>query len=519
VLPALLIFAGQTAVIAELITPSPDAPAFTLSNVRTESDRFDRMQISVDYVRTKKGEGHASLRAANQRGDATLLGIDVPSEDSGTIRMSQMFPREGQALNLEFYVIVTTQWADELIVPMLASNSVRIGNPGPAVTARPWNDAERAAYEKHQRGNQPPANPPAGYQILSVDIPTAPGMPVKAGYFGEWVDGELVSATENAVLVKRPDKQRLTQLSGLRWVAASAEVIEQVRRDPKSFTSSITVLPGGLLPIPDGAIPLAPNVRLYVGTPLLTEVAGQWKKSFVLQVDAKNVKVRLEGLTQAFDKTLPRSKFLIKQETLSRLDAADAAETFAANLADADRFSMGPNRAGRGRAAAATITNRGVGIVSGVSLPRKDYPVRGPIPRGSQLVPSDLQVEAGTQLGAFRGSRWWPVTVLSQNDDRTINVRWNDYGDTRDCSMVREQLLISAETLKKLQRTGPPNSQLSQLREWTDVTGRFKVQAKFVYKVGDEVTLQAADGREIKLSADKLSTADRALLAGYDAGK
>ena len=55
------------------------------------------------------------------------------------------------------------------------------------------------------------------------------------------------------------------------------------------------------------------------------------------------------------------------------------------------------------------------------------------------------------------------------------------------------------------------------LRTWTDSTGKFKIEASFAGKEGDNVLLTKTDGKTIKLPLAKLSKEDQDHVAGLDA--
>ncbi len=49
-------------------------------------------------------------------------------------------------------------------------------------------------------------------------------------------------------------------------------------------------------------------------------------------------------------------------------------------------------------------------------------------------------------------------------------------------------------------------------RQWTDKTGRFKIEAEFVELQGTTVVLKGKDGKQIKVEEARLSTDDQALI-------
>lgn len=75
-------------------------------------------------------------------------------------------------------------------------------------------------------------------------------------------------------------------------------------------------------------------------------------------------------------------------------------------------------------------------------LRRKSYPVTISVPGDSMRVPADMRLSPGTPLEACYFSKWNPITLLRENPDGTLNVRWDDYGPRYDCSMVRDELII-----------------------------------------------------------------------------
>ena len=52
----------------------------------------------------------------------------------------------------------------------------------------------------------------------------------------------------------------------------------------------------------------------------------------------------------------------------------------------------------------------------------------------------------------------------------------------------------------------------AELRQWTDTTGKFQIDAKFVEFVGNQVTLQRADGSMLNVPLSRLSSKDRAFV-------
>ena len=53
-------------------------------------------------------------------------------------------------------------------------------------------------------------------------------------------------------------------------------------------------------------------------------------------------------------------------------------------------------------------------------------------------------------------------------------------------------------------------TQATELRTWSDQTGKFKIEAEFVESKGDTVVLLRQDGKRIEVLLNRLSAADQA---------
>ena len=79
--------------------------------------------------------------------------------------------------------------------------------------------------------------------------------------------------------------------------------------------------------------------------------------------------------------------------------------------------------------------------------PRKAYPMSIDVPLHSVVVPPNAKLAPGTPLEACWAGKWNPITTLSENEDGSVNVRWDDFGEIFDCSMIRSELIIKKEVL------------------------------------------------------------------------
>ncbi|TWT85384.1 hypothetical protein Pla123a_01910 [Posidoniimonas polymericola] len=517
-----MLAAHATAADQTLLVAPDDAPRYQLGGVRVEPGRFGRDEIVIGYTRTREGDVGVSLAGRSKEGAISIMGISPRRDEvSGEFRLNQMFGGRGGALDYEFYLVSSASWAGENFGQCLVSNTVSIGSPGGSVRTRQWTAEERAAYEKHQLGKEPPASLPSGYQAVERGTTLVPGMPIKVGYYGDWKDAEYINDV-NEVLVnfRFHDERLLNQKTRTGWVAVDPEVLKQTRQNLSQFAPSVSVLPGGRVPLEEGMAPLPKGTELLVGTPLYYARGNEWREAYVLNADSSGVKVRYEGLSSAFDRQNDWSEYAIRKETLTRLSEPGAAEEFAANIpserkSSSDAFPSGESvRAGVARAAAKRF---------------KEYKVSIDVPERAQFVPDDLTIEEGTPLAGCWARKWNPITAISENDDGTVNVHWDDYSDAWDCSMSRDQLIIQDKTVRKLRRkygekSGPASSgrvsevvsasELTKtLRTWADASGQHKIEARFVSRTADKVTIKTDAGREISLAIDKLSEVDQELLS------
>ncbi len=414
---------------AELLTPPDSAPLYTLSNIRIEESNFGKAQIVFDYQRTRAGKGMGQIAARTEDGEMHIMGGAFLHDESGTFRLERMFSsgRRGE-INIEVYVVSNANWGGKSYGSCLISNTLQLGDPGSATVVREWTDEERAAWDLQLLADAPPTNYPEGFLPITAATKLLPGMPVQAGRYGKWEAAEVVQAPPSGgVQVLYASDQAVATIERSMWLAADPKVLEEGLSNPSKFKSKVTVLPGGRVPLPPNAVPLSSKVRLLVGTPVLYERGNEFETAYVLAADNKEVKVHFEELSSAFDREEPYAKFAIARATLDRMSQPGAAEEFAANV---ERTSEGSRTGFPG----------GESVTAGYATapPKRfndHYEIRGPIPKDCQVVPADLSLPPGTSLAGYWGFEWKPISLLSENDDGTLNVHWDGESDAWDCSM------------------------------------------------------------------------------------
>jgi len=476
----------------DLVVAPSDFSRYKLSNIRYENDRFGRSAVAVDYRRTKKGKGVASLSGKTDDGPLRVMGATV-NDESGKLSFHFIGGRGGK--NVELYLAVS----DSGGVRYLVSNTVRLGNPGPATKARQLNAEDKAKIAKAKSFATPPSKLPDSYLPVTGDTVLVPGMPLKAGHYEEWKNAEVISLrTNGSVAVKYEGQPKLLDRSRDKWLAVAPDVLAEAKANPEKFSPSIKVLPGGSQQIPAGAIPLPADITLPPGTPLLLDYHNhKWHKVFVINESFGKIKIRYEGYSDSWDKALPRNKFLIEETTQKELSNPDLVKAFAKNLGSS--------------------SSSGGTIKSGRRISTRSRPINISIPPNAQVIPKDLAIPPGTPLAACWARKWNEVTALEENEDGSIFVKWESFGSEYD--MTRDQLIIEDKTVKKLlaeaaQESGQSEDDLRKtLRTWTDASGSHKVEAKYVSRNEKEVTLKTDAGREIVLPIDKLCEKDRELLS------
>ncbi len=70
----------------------------------------------------------------------------------------------------------------------------------------------------------------------------------------------------------------------------------------------------------------------------------------------------------------------------------------------------------------------------------------------------------------------------------------------------------SDRELKTPSKPNPPARKEYEIRSWSDVSGKFSIQAKFFRVIGDRVKIIAADDREIEVPIAQLSEDDKEYL-------
>ena len=192
----------------------------------------------------------------------------------------------------------------------------------------------------------------------------------------------------------------------------------------KSYPVSIAV--------PEHSVVVPPNAKLTAGTRLEACWSGKWNPITTLSENEDgSLNVHWDAFTADFDCSMVRSELIIRKDVLKQFG----------------EFPISPPAVASPSPGAASDA----ASVDPKLKPLKSYPVTIGVPTDSQVVPADAKLSPGTRLQACWAGKWNPITLLSENKDGNLTVRWDDFGAPYDCSMIRKELIIKTDVLKESQ--------------------------------------------------------------------
>ncbi len=425
------------------LRPHAKAPVYQLSNLRTANDTpFG--DLAFDYSRQGDNQVLSGIvlvtRNAQGRQSNGTLFLSALSKQQGTLQLRTL--GGGVAGGLELWLELH-QFIGGKTLRQKISNSVTLGNISQTTEPREWTAEETKAFESWEKSTTPPPPPPAGFVVVSTEAALLPGMPVLAGWMGEWKKAEVIEARKDGnVTVKYPEYSSFLIARPRNWLAIESKTLDAGRVNPKQFVPSVKVLPGGTTPIDPDLEAVTATTPLVPGAPLKAEWGSRWNDVTVLEVlDNDRVRIHWDKFGKAWDDDKDRSSLMISKSTLAALKKPDAKEQFAKRVEQTSSSFGG--RPGSSFASPARDANL------------KRYPIRSPIPGNAVRVTDETPLEEGTKLGANWGNRWENVTVLAVHEDGSVKIHWDQYGSAWDGDMARDCLVIDKKVLKKLEsKTG-----------------------------------------------------------------
>jgi hypothetical protein len=149
----------------------------------------------------------------------------------------------------------------------------------------------------------------------------------------------------------------------------------------------------------------------------------------------------------------------------------------------------------------------------------KAYEGPGPIDSTGLVVESITPLYVGQLVQAqreHRGTFWFAAQVQELLPDGKVKLGFLTWGKVQDSEVVtrRNIQLAPPELEQPVKPSGAAAAMATPapvaMRTWSDVSGRFQIEAAFVSVVDGKVNLRRADGRVLAVPLEKLSAADQA---------
>jgi hypothetical protein len=134
-------------------------------------------------------------------------------------------------------------------------------------------------------------------------------------------------------------------------------------------------------------------------------------------------------------------------------------------------------------------------------------------------IPATFALQPGHAVWARQhDGPFWHAAYVAAVDGDSVTVRYQGWSDFFNETLQRDMLCIDKSLLAAQAKASPAGAAsgssgaAGKLRTWTDVTGKYKVEAELVKIENGQVTLRKANGDRTTLPVDKLSEADREFL-------
>jgi hypothetical protein len=133
-------------------------------------------------------------------------------------------------------------------------------------------------------------------------------------------------------------------------------------------------------------------------------------------------------------------------------------------------------------------------------------------------VDDETPLAVGDKVYAKWLANWVSGEVVAVVGRHGVTVRLEQEPLPIDPTLPRRFIRLQVAPDAAAAPPGPPDSPAATvtpggLRTWTDASGKFQIEAKFISANDDHVTLEKPDGSHIRLPSDKLSPADQQYIA------
>jgi hypothetical protein len=150
-------------------------------------------------------------------------------------------------------------------------------------------------------------------------------------------------------------------------------------------------------------------------------------------------------------------------------------------------------------------------------LPRRSSPPPGGGEAPGEALADDATLAAGEKVHAFWLGKWIEAVVVeSRGGNIMVRVPPPIPGvPAPEVPLPRHWVrAMAASASKPAESSSPPPpsapaASAAVSRTWTDSSGKFRIEARFISLAGGQVTLEKPDGVQLRMPLDKLSAADQ----------
>jgi hypothetical protein len=126
---------------------------------------------------------------------------------------------------------------------------------------------------------------------------------------------------------------------------------------------------------------------------------------------------------------------------------------------------------------------------------------------------ANTRLRIGDRVYVRSSGQWTAGTITAIRSPQTVMVRTDQAGPAGRRSgerpYPRRMLRLAVEAATVSKKAVPSSTSGTRHRTWTDATGKFKTQARFVALRGGTVVLEKDDGATLEIELERLSPADQ----------
>jgi hypothetical protein len=126
---------------------------------------------------------------------------------------------------------------------------------------------------------------------------------------------------------------------------------------------------------------------------------------------------------------------------------------------------------------------------------------------------ANTRLRIGDRVYVRSSGQWTAGTITAIRSPQTVMVRTDQAGPAGRRSgerpYPRRMLRLAVEAATVSKKDVPSSTSGTRHRTWTDATGKFKTQARFVALRGGTVVLEKDDGATLEIELERLSPADQ----------